>query len=711
MRDVPPVNPFRGLRPFSPREAHLFFGRDGRTEEMIRKLTHRRVLAVVGASGSGKSSLVGAGLVPALLGQDPGSRTGWRVASMRPGGGPIRNLAEALNAQDVLGSEGDGAEQEIRAQFLENTLRRSSRGLIQAVRQSDWRGRLLIVVDQFEEVFRYRAARADRGDQAPAFVALLLEAAAQRELPIYVCITMRSDFFGDCSQFHGLPEAINDGQYLVPRMTRSERKAAIAGPMQVVGAEIAPRLVQRLLNDVGDATADQLPILQHALMRTFDLWQRQHPDDPAMDLAHYEAIGTVEKALNQHAEQILGELDEKQQQLAEDVFRRLTMRVDNREIRYPTRLDVLAAVTGARLDEVMVVVDAFRAAERAFLMPPEHVVLTPESGIDISHESLMRIWRRLGEWVDKEARSAQIYRRLRENAELHEQGEADLYSGPSLESACAWFQSGRPNAAWAERYGGGFESAIDFLQASLAREEERKALQEKIRRAEAEALAMREQSAVLRNILTSIPHGVFWKDRDCVYQGSNARFSMLAALSHPDEIVGKTDFDLPWTREEAEHYRRCDREVMESGEPMMHIEEPQRTSEGEKVLLTDKVPLRNALGEVIGVLGIYLDITERKRTERALEEATARADRQSELLGELREQFLERLDGLSALLDGEPSGDALRHERLHAGLKELRDLVEAYEGGTSHGKRANGGDFLSPSGMAAPPSIMEERSG
>ncbi|HEX7182843.1 MAG TPA: PAS domain-containing protein [Thermoanaerobaculia bacterium] len=683
-----PANPFRGLRPFSPREAHLFFGRDGRTEEMIRKLTHRRFLAVVGASGSGKSSLVGAGLVPALLGQAGDTRSGgaWRVASMRPGGGPLRNLAEALNALDVLGV--DDAEHDIRAGFLENTLRRSSRGLIQAVRQSEWRGRLLVVVDQFEELFRYRAARADRGDQAPAFVALLLEAAAQRELPIHVCITMRSDFFGDCSQFHGLPEAINDGQYLVPRMTRSERKAAIAGPMQVVGAEIAPRLVQRLLNDVGDATADQLPILQHALMRTFDFWQRQRPDDPAMDLEHYEAIGTVEKALNQHAEQVLGELDDLQQRLAEFVFRRLTMRVDNRDVRYPTRLEALAEVTGSSLEEAAAVVEAFRASHCAFLMPPEDVELTPESGIDISHESLMRIWRRLGEWVDREVRSAQIYRRLRENAELHALGEADFYSGPSLESAVAWYEGGEANAAWAERYGGGFDKAVAFLQASIAKQAERKALQEKAARAEAEALAMREQSAVLRNILSAIPHGVFWKDRDCVYQGGNARFSTLAALSHPDELVGKTDFDLAWTRAEAEHYRRCDREVMEKGEPMMHIEEPQRTSEGEKVLLTDKVPLRNARGEVIGILGIYLDITERKRTERALEEATARAGRQSALLGEMRERLLEKLDELA---NGGP-GD----ERVHAGLRQLRELVEAYEV-----KEQQGDDAARLSGPAA----------
>ena len=100
---------------------------------------------------------------------------------------------------------------------------------------------------------------------------LLLEATSQQDVPIYVVITMRSDFIGDCMEYHGLPEAINASQYLVPRMTRDELRAAITGPVAVGGGEIAPRLVLRLLNDVGD-DQDQLPVLQHALMRTWDYW-------------------------------------------------------------------------------------------------------------------------------------------------------------------------------------------------------------------------------------------------------------------------------------------------------------------------------------------------------------------------------------------------------------------------------------------------------
>jgi hypothetical protein len=135
---------------------------------------------------------------------------------------------------------------------------------------------LLVIVDQFEEIFRFSRVTEQREyrDEAAAFVKLLLEAAGQRELPIYVVLTMRSDFLGDCSQFWGLPEAINESQYLIPRLTRDQLKEAITGPISVGLGRITPRLVARLLNDVTD-NHDQWPVLQHLLMRMWDEWKEQ----------------------------------------------------------------------------------------------------------------------------------------------------------------------------------------------------------------------------------------------------------------------------------------------------------------------------------------------------------------------------------------------------------------------------------------------------
>ena len=316
-------NPFPGLRAFGVEESHLFFGRERATDELLRKLRSNRFIAVVGTSGSGKSSLVQAGMLPDLHGGLMTSAgSSWRVAVFRPGNAPIRAMAKALSQPEVFGSS--GADAELKTAITETVLRRGAKGLIDLTLQARMASHenLLVVIDQFEELFRFKNARPDAhsADEAAAFVKLLLEASTQSLAPIYVVLTMRSEFLGDCTQFRDLPAAINAGQYLIPRMTRDQQKEAITGPVAVGGARLTPRLLQRLLNDVGD-TPDKLPILQHAMMRTWDNWvHRQRPNEP-IDIPHYEAIGTMSEALSRHADEAFNELPDKtHRQLAERMF-------------------------------------------------------------------------------------------------------------------------------------------------------------------------------------------------------------------------------------------------------------------------------------------------------------------------------------------------------------------------------------------------------
>lgn len=481
---IPAANPFPGLRPFHEGEEALFFGREAQVDALVDKLAATHFLAVVGTSGSGKSSLVNCGLVPALhrgLMADAGSA--WRVATLRPGNRPLRALAEALARPGLLGPQETDDSGFSAAEMMEATLRMSKLGLVDAFEQGHLEARqnVLLIVDQFEELFRYRSLATSpalatsaavseplgsAGEEAVAFVNLLLEVGAHPGLRFCVVITMRSDFLGDCAQFFGLPEAINRGQYLVPRMTRDERRSAIAGPVGVSGATIDPVLLTRLVNDVGD-NPDQLSILQHALNRT---WARWHQDEGAGALAllHYEAIGTMAHALNQHAEEAFGELTEgRPRELAEAVFKAITDKVtDARGTRRPTRLDTLCAVTGASVAELTAVIEVFRDPTRSFVMPPAGALLQPDTPIDISHESLMRVWERLRRWADEEARSAQAYRRLAEGAELHRAGESALLRQPDLQFAISWLERQQPSAAWAARYRDGFDAMLEFLDHS-----------------------------------------------------------------------------------------------------------------------------------------------------------------------------------------------------------------------------------------------------
>lgn len=465
----PRTNPFPGLRSFEPDEDHLFFGRESRIDEILTRLRRSRFLSVVGTSGSGKSSLIRSGLIPSLhSGVMAKAGSAWRIAIFRPGENPIGNLAEALNAPDVLGPEEDA---EMNRSFLETTLRRSALGLVETIRQARLpKGEnVLVLVDQFEELFRFKSSlqQRDSRDEAVSFVKLLLSAIGQQELPVYVVLTMRSDFIGNCTEFEGLTEAINEGQYLVPRMNREERRSAIVGPVAVGGAEITPRLVLRLLNDVGD-DPDQLPILQHALMRTWDYWEAHHAEGEAIDLRHYEAIGTMTEALSRHAEEAYLELETPERRaIAERMFKALTDRgSDARGVRNPRRLDEVCALAGASEAEAAAVVEVFRKPGRSFLMPPAATPLKPASIVDISHESLMRIWSRLIQWVDEEARSAQVYLRISKSASRFQEGKVGLLRDPELQLDLNWRDEARPNPVWAERYDPAFERAMLFLDQS-----------------------------------------------------------------------------------------------------------------------------------------------------------------------------------------------------------------------------------------------------
>ncbi|HEX2121796.1 MAG TPA: hypothetical protein VHL59_09150 [Thermoanaerobaculia bacterium] len=491
-----PLNPFPGLRPFEPEEDYLFFGRERQTDDLLRKLRTTRFLSILGRSGSGKSSLVRSGMIPSLYGggmTKAGSR--WRVAIMRPGDDPLGNLAAALASPMVLGPPDD--DEGLSRSFFETTLRAGHRGLVECIEQArlDAGENILVLVDQFEELFRYKRSRRLAGrDEAVAFAKLLLTARSSG-IPCYITITMRSDFVGDCMEFGDLPEAINDGLYLVPRMTREELKLAITGPVAVGGARIAQRLVSRLLNDVGD-DPDQLPILQHALMRTWERWEGDHQPGEPLDLHHYEAIGTLRTALSRHAEEAFDELSPPRQQVAERMFKALTdTGSDTRGLRRPAPVSEIAALAGTTVEEVAAVAEPFRQPGRSFLVPAAGVPLHAGSILDISHESLMRIWGRLAAWTEEEMRSAQLYLNVAKAAARHEQGIAALWRDPELQLALTWREKERPTEAWAERYDPSFGRAMAFLDAS--RHERDRELHEKNARRRRELRLARALIAIL----------------------------------------------------------------------------------------------------------------------------------------------------------------------------------------------------------------------
>lgn len=492
-------SPFPGLRPFEPSESFLFFGRDSQTEELLRRLATHRFLAVVGSSGSGKSSLVRAGLLAALYrGYLVGAGSRWRVAVLRPGDAPLSELADSLGSALGLGADGG-----VR---LHETLRESSLGLVTAVRLASLSAgeRVFILVDQFEEVFRYAEDADGQGpsNEAFLFVEALLNASAQLDVPIYVTITMRSDFLGDCATFPGLSEALSASQYLIPRLTCVEQEEAIRGPLRIAGGEVATRLVQRALNDSAKQV-DQLPVLQHSLLRTFREWQKAGGGRP-LDLEDYEKAGRMQSALDLHAEAVYAHLlDDAHRKTAERLFRCVTAVRAGRVTRRAQMLGRIFSILGVdessgEAERARTVIRSFAEKRNSFLFFSGEDVAS-SSMIDVTHESLIRNWRRLMNWTIEEYRQSEWYRALARDAGLYERGEKGTWRDPELARVVALREENGWNATWAGQYrdasiaGDGknentpsFAQVMDYLAKGSREQEEERRIEEERRNRELE---------------------------------------------------------------------------------------------------------------------------------------------------------------------------------------------------------------------------------
>ena len=511
--------PYPGLRPFRREETHLFFGREGCVNSMVDRLGATRFLAVLGSSGTGKSSLVRIGLLDALeLGLMATASSRWQVAEFRPRNAPRYHLARSLLASEVIaGKTGSVKHDEKDIDLLRSRLEQGPRSVIEWCLDQHLpdNTNLLLLIDQFEELFvdQDYAAR----EEAEAFVALLLESVRSEDVPIYVTLTMRSEYLGACALIDGLADAINAGMYLTPRMTREQCCQAIEGPANVCGIKIDPALVNCLLNDLANFApwdepnakdqldpgapldrltriarrADQLPLLQYTLNRLWTIARDQPPRPIVLTLSDYlhERVGGLRHALDRHANEILEKrLGKLFEPVVERVFQRLTAGSTIAEaVRLKIQFSELVALGEADNwlvkeiapnlvgDTLRWIIDAFREPECNFLISDAEPKEPVESNtfIEISHESIIRQWTRLSEWLAKEAWSSEQWRTLNKRFSDFASDQAagrkgEWLHGRELENLIFWSEKARPNAVWANRYNYGFEfdKVIGFLRDS-----------------------------------------------------------------------------------------------------------------------------------------------------------------------------------------------------------------------------------------------------
>ena len=367
---APEVCPFRGLAPFDAVHAEYFFGRERLIAGLVARLVGSTRLAVFGPSGSGKSSVVRAGLLPALAdGVLPGSER-WRQTLMRPGEHPLAELGRAL-ASLAAGGDGDDPVAAALASLAPDE-------------------RLVLAVDQFEELF---TACRDEGERA-AFAEALVTAAADPDQRAVVVLAIRADFYGRCADYRALAAQISANQLLVGPMTREELRRAIELPARRAGLRVEPGLVSELVDDVADQPGG-LPLLSTALL---ELWQERSAR--TLRQASYAASGAVSGAVARLAERAYRRLTEPQRERARAILLRLA---DAEEAALVRRRVALSELEAERDPE---------AAAALAVLTESRLVTVDEDTVEVAHEALLREWPRLRDWLAEDAEGRRLHQHL-----------------------------------------------------------------------------------------------------------------------------------------------------------------------------------------------------------------------------------------------------------------------------------------------------------
>lgn len=483
-----PELPYPGLRPFEAEEWSIFFGREQMVDDVVDRLAAHCLVLIHGASGSGKSSLVRAGVLPWLAGQYLRVGAPWRTFSIRPSGGPLWNLATEFarlegRADDLVRIDEIVGGFSARGATLSSVFAASAAASGTVAPDE----RLCILVDQFEELFRFE--KETSREEAELFVDLLVRNDVPPDQPsnesdarqnraraarVHVIVTMRSEYLGECARFNGLAEAINRTQYLVPGMDRDSLLRAILRPAHVYGGEVAGELAEKLIAEAA-GREDELPLIQHGLMF---LWNaaaaRAKPGERiVLESAPLEAAGGLVRLLSDHADTVAGVAapDPVRRDILERLFRALTdMNVEGKAIRRPQAFRDLVAITQSEPDTLRNIIEAFRRDGVSFVTPYGDRPIADNTVIDISHEALIRCWSKLADpahgWLTHEFNDGLIWRSLLVEAEGFGADRRRVLSPATTAERWKWWQHRHVNAAWAQRYGDSFPLVKKLIDAS-----------------------------------------------------------------------------------------------------------------------------------------------------------------------------------------------------------------------------------------------------
>ena len=471
--------PFPGCRSFYESEHSSFYGRMKQVDDVLLLLHKHKFIALTGQIGSGKSSFLQSGLIPALRkGHNGLAGKEWVICNTRPGLAPIQNLAYALSENNLLNpSVKSTPEQRL---WIEKNLNEGISGLESIYRRSEIFGKknLIIIIDQFEDLFLHNNQfnnAAVLNEETNQYINAITGANFAEDIAVYVVIALGAENIIDISPYRRLQDLLNQGQYLLPRINGVDVKRLIVNPLSGTNLSISGESMDSLLAQFG-SDMRLLPNLQFLMFKIWTTFQDRDQEDMVIQPEDLTKAGNLQHCFAVHLENHYDCLDTRQKHVFEKLFKSMLSEDSLGKLTQPQTLTHLSSICEASIDEISLLLNDLFEGERKFLdiLPPNVSLLHGNSNkiyhrnslVFLKNENIFIHWDRFRTWLGEEKESRDIYKSLITDQLRYDEGKTSLLRPPDLDFIWQWYQNKQPSKIWGEYLVPGYQNAIDYLTLS-----------------------------------------------------------------------------------------------------------------------------------------------------------------------------------------------------------------------------------------------------
>ncbi len=471
--------PFPGCRSFYESEHSSFYGRMKQVDDVLLLLHKHKFIALTGQIGSGKSSFLQSGLIPALRkGHNGLAGKEWVICNTRPGLAPIQNLACALSENNLLNpSVKSTPEQRL---WIEKNLNEGISGLESIYRRSEIFGKknLIIIIDQFEDLFLHNNQfnnAAVLNEETNQYINAITGANFAEDIAVYVVIALGAENIIDISPYRRLQDLLNQGQYLLPRINGVDVKRLIVNPLSGTNLSISGESMDSLLAQFG-SDMRLLPNLQFLMFKIWTTFQDRDQKDMVIQPEDLTKAGNLQHCFAVHLENHYDCLDTRQKHVFEKLFKSMLSEDSLGKLTQPQTLTHLSSICEASIDEISLLLNDLFEGERKFLdiLPPNVSLLHGNSNkiyhrnslVFLKNENIFIHWDRFRTWLGEEKESRDIYKSLITDQLRYDAGKTALLRPPDLDFLWQWYQNNQPTKIWGEFLVPGYQKAIDYLTLS-----------------------------------------------------------------------------------------------------------------------------------------------------------------------------------------------------------------------------------------------------